>query len=50
VRRGLDLVHTLVSSKNDWDRYKGLQWQATTDYVRAHPDDPGLPEPLELSW
>lgn len=46
-RRGLDLVRTLVSGKDDWDSYEGLQWQATADYVRAHPDDPDLPELLE---
>ncbi|MBE0594132.1 MAG: class I SAM-dependent methyltransferase [Gemmatimonadales bacterium] len=46
-RRGLDLVHTLVSSKDDWDRYEGLQWHATAEYARAHPDDPDLPELLE---
>jgi SAM-dependent methyltransferase len=42
--RGLDLVHTLVSSKDDWDRYEGLQWYATAEYARSHPDDPDLPE------
>ncbi len=46
-RRGLDLVHTLVSSKDDWDIYEGLQWYATNEYARAHPDDPDLPELLE---
>jgi SAM-dependent methyltransferase len=46
-RRGLDLVHTLVSSKDDWDRYEGLQWLATADYARAHPDDPDVAELLE---
>jgi len=46
-QRGLELVHTLVSSKNDWDRYEGLQWYATAEYARAHPDDPDLPELLE---
>jgi len=46
-RRELDLVHTLVSSKDDWDRYEGLQWYATAEYARAHPDDPHLPELLE---
>jgi SAM-dependent methyltransferase len=45
-RRGLDLVHTFVSSKDDWDRYEGLQWHATVKYARAHPDDPDLPELL----
>jgi SAM-dependent methyltransferase len=43
-RRGLDLVYTLVSSKEDWDSYEGLQWYATAEYVRTHPDDPDLPE------
>lgn len=44
--RGLDLVHTLVSSKDDWDRYDGLQWHAAYEYARAHPDDPDVPELL----
>ena len=43
---GLDLVHTLVSNKDDWDRYEGLQWYATAEYARSHPDDPDLPELL----
>ena len=43
-RRGLELVHTFVSSGDDWDTYEGLQWYATGEYVRAHPDDPDLPE------
>jgi SAM-dependent methyltransferase len=42
--RGLDLVHTLVSSKDDWDGYEGLQWYAAAEYARLHPDDPDLPE------
>lgn len=45
--RGLELVHTFVSSKDDWDQYEGLQWYATTEYARSHPDDPDLPELLE---
>ena len=44
---GLNLVHTLVSSQDDWDRYEGLQWYAADDYARSHPDDPDLPELLE---
>jgi hypothetical protein len=44
---GLDLVHTFVSSKDDWDQYEGLQWYATAEYARSHPDDPDLPELLE---
>ncbi|HEO70040.1 MAG TPA: class I SAM-dependent methyltransferase [Candidatus Hydrogenedentes bacterium] len=46
-RRGMDLVHTIVSSEDDWDRYEGLQWFATAEYARAHPDDPDLAEVLE---
>ena len=42
--RGAELVHTIVSSKDDWDRYEGLQWFATAEYARAHPDDPDLAE------
>lgn len=41
---GLALVHTLVSSGDDWDRYEGLQWFAADEYARARPDDPDLPE------
>lgn len=44
---GLELVHTLVSSKDDWDRYEGLQWYATAEYAREHADDTDLPELLE---
>jgi SAM-dependent methyltransferase len=46
-RLGLDLVHTLVSSKDDWDRYEGLQWHATANYARSDRDDADLPELLE---
>ena len=46
-QRGLDLVHTLVSNADDWDRYEGLQWYATSEYVRTHPDDPDLHELIE---
>ena len=42
-RRGLDLVHVIVSSKDDWDTYEGLQWYATVEYARARPADPDLP-------
>lgn len=43
-KRGLDLVHTLVSNVDDWDRYEGLQWSAVAEYARSHPEDPDLPE------
>jgi len=42
--RGLELTHTLVSSRDDWDRYEGLQWHAAAEYARTEPDDPDLPE------
>ena len=42
--RGLELVHTFVSNKDDWDQYEGLQWYATAEYARSHPDDPDVPE------
>jgi hypothetical protein len=45
--RGLELVHTFVSSKDDWDQYEGLQWYAAADHARRHPDDPDAPELLE---
>lgn len=45
--QGMKLVHTFVSSKDDWDRYEGLQWFAADEYARAHPDDPDLPELLD---
>lgn len=44
---GLDLVHTLVSSQDDWDRYEGLQWYAADEYARLNPDDPDLPELID---
>ncbi|MHB8050847.1 MAG: SAM-dependent methyltransferase [Coriobacteriia bacterium] len=46
-RRGMDLVHTFVSSQDDWDRYEGLQWYATDEYARSHPDDPDVAELVE---
>jgi SAM-dependent methyltransferase len=46
-RLGAELVHTIVSSRDDWDRYEGLQWFATAEYARAHPDDPDLATVVE---
>jgi hypothetical protein len=43
----LDLVYTIVSSQDDWDRYEGLQWYATDEYARNHPDDPDLAEVVD---
>lgn len=46
-QRGLELVYTFVSSHDDWDQYEGLQWYATAEYARRHPEDPDLPEIVE---
>jgi hypothetical protein len=45
-QRDLDLVHTLVSNTDDWDRYEGLKWYAAAEYARSHPDDADVPEIL----
>ncbi|MFW6184777.1 MAG: class I SAM-dependent methyltransferase, partial [Chloroflexota bacterium] len=41
---GLELLHTIVSSEDDWDVYEGLQWYASERYARANPDDPDVPQ------
>jgi SAM-dependent methyltransferase len=46
-RLGTELVHTIVSSKDDWDRYEGLQWFSAAEYASTHPDDPDLAEVIE---
>ena len=42
--RDLELVHTFVSSQDDWDTYEGLQWYSAAEYARSHKDDPDLPD------
>ncbi len=44
---GLELVYTLASSPDDWDRYEGLQWYAATAWAGEHPDDPDVEEVLK---
>jgi SAM-dependent methyltransferase len=44
---GLELVYTLVSNEDDWDRYEGLQWYAATAWAREHPGDPDVEEVLK---
>ena len=44
---GLELVYTLVSNQDDWDRYEGLQWYAATEWASAHADDPDVGEVLK---
>ena len=41
---GLQLVYTIVSDKNDWDQYEGLQWLAADEYARQNPSDPDITE------
>lgn len=41
------IVCNPLSSEDDWDRYKGLQWRATERYALAHPDDGDVTEMLE---
>ena len=45
--RGLDLVYTLVSNTDDWDRYEGLQWHATSELLARTQIPPDLPELIE---
>jgi len=44
---GLELVYTVVSSQDDWDRYEGLQWYAARAWASEHPDDPDVEEVLK---
>lgn len=44
---GLELVYTLVSNQDDWDRYEGLQWYAAEVWASRHPDDPDVDAVLE---
>ena len=44
---GLELVYTLASSPDDWDRYEGLQWYAAANWAAGHPDDPDVEEVLK---
>ena len=44
---GLDLTYTIVSSKDDFDRYEALQWNAADMYKRTHPEDEDVPSLLK---
>jgi len=44
---GLELVYTLVSNQDDWDRYEGLQWYAATVWAIEHQDDPDVGKVLK---
>ena len=45
--RGLNLLHSFVSSLAEWDTYEGLKWSAVDAYTRANPEDVDLPVILE---
>lgn len=36
---GLQLIYSIVSSKDDWDNYEGLNWYSGIKYIIANPDD-----------
>jgi SAM-dependent methyltransferase len=44
---GLELVYTLVSDKDGWDRYEGLQWHAALSWAGENPKDPDVEEVLK---
>lgn len=44
---GLEMVYTLVSSQDDWDKYEGLQWYAAVEWASGHPEDPDAEEVLK---
>ena len=41
---GLGLLHSIVSSEDDWDRYEGCQWYAAEKYSIRNGSDPDVPE------
>jgi SAM-dependent methyltransferase len=49
LEAGLVFHHAIVSSVDDWDRYEGLQWNATESWAREHPEHPAAPKLLEKS-
>jgi SAM-dependent methyltransferase len=40
----LGLLHIIVSSEDDWDRYESYQWYAAERYSTRNPGDPDVPE------
>ena len=45
--RNLSLLHAVVSSPDDWDRYEGYQWYSAERYAQRNPSDPDVPELLQ---
>ena len=46
TKLGLQLLHALVSSHDDWDRYEGYQWYAAEEYAHQNSSDPDAVEIL----
>ena len=44
---GLNLLYSVVSTPNEFDRYEGLQWHASAEYARSNPTDPDVAELVE---
>ena len=44
---GLTLLYAVVSNRDDWDRYEGLQTRAAELYAAEYPEDPDVSELLE---
>jgi SAM-dependent methyltransferase len=44
--QGLQLLHSIVSSEDDWDRNEGYQWHAAETFAQHNPLDPDVPELL----
>ena len=36
---GFELLWNLRSTRDEWDRYMGMQWKAVSDHAHAHPGD-----------
>jgi SAM-dependent methyltransferase len=41
---GMDLVEMVLADGDSWDRYVASQWWTVTEWLAAHPDDPGAPD------
>ncbi len=43
---GFELIHSMVSTIEDWDAYEGDYAKAVFDYLKEYPDDPDCPAML----
>jgi hypothetical protein len=44
---GLHILYTIVSNKDDWDTYEGLQWYSAEKYAQENPDDKDIDDLLK---